>query len=149
MVELVPASPAHIGTIANRMREIDRRECEAMGRRPKQALRAGISQSDMCWTAMVDSRPEAMFGRVVESALTGDATVWFLGTDEVYRHPREMIRWGKFIVRNMGDSRLCLRNLVSVENGRAIRLLRHWGFEVSEGVVTIRGVAFHRFEGRF
>lgn len=145
-VTLVPANSKHIGRIARLMREIDREECEAFGRSPKQALRFSLLSSSKAWTALVDGKPEAMFGVVVESALTGDACPWFLGTDEVYRHGRELLMWGPGLVERLCDSRRRLSNLVSVRNGKAIRLLGRWGFKVSDEVVTVGGVDFHRFE---
>ena len=53
MIEFVAASPAHIGTIANRMRDIDAKECAIMGRTPKQALRLSLKASVAAWTAVV------------------------------------------------------------------------------------------------
>ena len=146
MVEIVPASSRHIGWIANNIRDEDRRECEAMGRTPKQALRRGVMTSTKAWTALVDGKPHAMFGVVVDSALGRKATPWFLGTEEVYRHGREMLSWGPRFLAEMGDSRYTLSNLVSATNGRAIRLLRRWGFTVGEEEVIVRGVPFLRFE---
>lgn len=86
-----------------------------------------------------------MFGVVTTSALSREAVPWFLGTDEVYRHGRELLAWGPQFLRAMGDSRLTLRNLVSARNDRAIRLLRHWGFTIGEEEVDVRGVAFREF----
>jgi len=145
MIELVPASPVHVGPIATRMREMDRIECQAMGRTPKQALRTGLYTSDDCVTALVDGVPEAMFGLVVESALGGCGTPWFLGTDEVYRNPRAMLSIGPQIIAGWRDSTPCLHNLVARENVRAIRMLRAWGFAVWEEVILTAGVEFVRF----
>lgn len=117
-----------------------------MGRTPKQALRLGIMLSEQCWTALVDGQPEAMFGVVVESALTGEATVWFLGTNEVYRHGRELLMWGPGIISRLCDSRRRLGNLVSRRNRPAIRLLKRWGFTVGEEEAIVRGVPFLPFE---
>jgi len=144
-IRIVPARPVHVNRIANRMREIDERECLAMGRTGKQALRAGIARSIRAWTALVDGQPEAMFGVVIESALGGEAIPWFLGTDEVYRHGRELLMWGPGIIDRLHDSRLTLRNLVSSENRRAIRLLEKWGFEISADEQEIRGIMFRQF----
>lgn len=145
-VRLIPANWRHINTIANRMREIDAQECRAMGREPKQALRTAFMSSDKAWTAMVDGRPEAMFGVVVESLLDRLGTPWFLGTDEVYRHGRELIMHGPGILASMGDSSRRLANLVSAHNDRAIRLLGRWGFTVKDDEVIVRGMAFRHFE---
>lgn len=144
-VRLVPATFRHVARIANRVRDIDRRECEAMGRTPKQALRLGLLTSDKVWTALVHGLPEAMFGVVVESVLTGEATPWFLGTNEVYRHRRELLLMGPGLIAALRDSRR-LTNWVSAENGQAIRLLRRWGFTVGEDETDVRGVPFLKFE---
>lgn len=117
-----------------------------MGREPKQALRAAFMTSEKAWTALVGGEPHAMFGVVVESLLDRIGTPWFLGTDEVYRHARELLMWGPGILSRMGDSSTRLANLVSSRNDRAIRLLKRWGFTVAEDEVTVRGVAFRQFE---
>jgi hypothetical protein len=145
-VRLVPAQFRHIGRIAARARDIDRRECMAMGRTPKAGLRHALMVSERAWTALVDDVPEAMFGVVIESALTGEGTPWFIGTDEVYRHGRELLMWGPGILARLHDSLRTSRNLVSAENRRAIRLLERWGFTVAEEQVEVRGMQFRRFE---
>ena len=145
-VRLVPAQFKHIGRIARNIRDIDRVECEVLGRDPKHALRHALMNSSKAWTALVDGQPEAMFGVVVHSVLDGEAVPWFLGTDEVYRHGRELLMWGPGLIERLCDSRLTLRNLVSAENSQAIRLLRRWGFTVSKEAVNVRGVDFLPFE---
>ena len=145
-VRLVPAKWQHINRIAAKMRAVDALECRAMGREPKQALRAAFLTSEKAWTALVDGVPHAMFGVVVESLLDRIGTPWFLGTDEVYRHAREMIQWGPGIISRMSDSSPLLANLVSAQNHQAIRLLRKWGFTVSDSEVVVRGVPFRHFE---
>lgn len=145
-VSVVPAERRHINAVANRMRDIDREECEAMGRTGKQSLRIALTTSATAWTALVDGRPEAMFGLVVEDLISGIGTPWFLGTDEVYRHGRELLARGPTFISQFGDSSRHLRNVVSARNRRAIRLLQRWGFTVDEEEVTVRGVAFRRFE---
>jgi len=144
-VEVVPASPAHVGVIANRMREADVLECRALGRSPKQALRLGLRASSEAWTAKVDGRPEAMFGLVVTSALGGEGTPWMLGSEEIYRHPRLMIRHGERVLRRWLDSTPTLSNYVSADNLRAIRLLRRWGCEIGSEVHMQGGCGFVAF----
>ena len=145
MIELVRATPAHVGRIANRMRDADVLECAAMGHSPKAALRSGLMNSSEVWTAKVNGVPEAMFGVVVTSALGGLGTPWMLGTDEIYRHPRQMIRWGTQIVKSWRKQTPHMENYVAATNGRAIRLLRRWGFRISGEVQVFGAVEFHRF----
>lgn len=144
-VELVRAHAGHVGTIAARMRDIDRVETEACGRTPKQALRMGIMGSTIALTAKVDGRAEAMMGLVPIDLLSGKGAPWFLGTDEVYRHGRELIGWGPGIIRQFVDSTPSLANVVMQANTKAIRLLRCWGFTVEDEVKMIGGQAFLDF----
>lgn len=116
-----------------------------MGHSPKKALRDGYLYSDMCWTGMVDGRPEAMFGAITTSAIEGRAVVWFLGTDEVYRHGRALLALGPRIIARLVDSSGWVGNLVSARNRQAIRLLGAWGFTVEEETQMIGGVAFRQF----
>lgn len=143
MIRLVPASAAHVGRLANRMREIDQREVIAMGMGPKQALRVALAGSVWSLTVMIDDFPHAMFGVSPISAWKGRP--WFLGSDEIYRHGREMLTMGARAVEQMLVSFSKLENVVSKENERAIRLLKRWGFEVEAEVLEIGDMAFHRF----
>ncbi|NKJ43057.1 hypothetical protein [Novosphingobium sp. SG720] len=147
-VEIVPAHARHVGFLARHMRAIDKAECRAMGREPKAALRHGLIASTHCWTAMVAGRPHAMFGVVVESALAGRGVPWFLGTNEVWRHGRTLLRLGPPILAAMHDSSAVLANLVSTGNTRAIRLLERWGFTVDEDTMLVGDLAFRRFARR-
>lgn len=126
------------------MREADRIEVAAVGHSPKAALRAGLFAGE-AWTALVDGRPEAMFGLVVTNAIAGEGRPWMLGTDAIYRHGREMLRTGHAVVQGWFDSTRCLENLVSAGNGRAIRLLQRWGFVVEREEAMIGGVPFRVF----
>lgn len=143
-MRIVPASPVHVGPIAARMREQDRIEAAAVGNSPKQALRQGIKGGE-AWTALVDGRPEAMFGIVDANALTGEAVPWMLGTDAIYRHGRDLLVGGPMFLERWFDSRRLLRNIVSASNIRAIRLLERWGFVVERDEREVGGVIFRTF----
>lgn len=147
-ITVIPSRATHIGPIASRIRAIDRTECEAMGHSPKKALRDGFLYSDMCWTALVDGRPEAMFGAITTSAIEGRAVVWFLGTDEVYRHGRALLALGPRIIARLVEGRSHVSNYVSSNNAAAISLLKRWGFEVSADRHDFGGVPFFHFSLR-
>ena len=120
-------------------------ECEAFGHSPRQGLRMGLFNSDQAWTALVDGRPEAIFGCITVSALGGVGSPWLLGTDEVYRHGRELLQWGPGFIKAISDSTPNLKNLVSVFNVRGVQLLRAWGFSVGSEAILIGGVPFVPF----
>ncbi|CAN5143222.1 hypothetical protein BH10PSE12_BH10PSE12_16570 [soil metagenome] len=144
-VFIVPSRFTHIGPIATRMREADRIECEAMGQTPKHALRDGFMLSDAAWTALVDGRPEAMFGWLTTSAIGREVRPWFLGTASVYAHGRALLTLGPKYVSNLSRSSSSARNWVSATNDRAIRLLKKWGFSIGDEIQVRRGVPFLEF----
>lgn len=135
----------HVGPIASRMREIDRMECEAIGRTPRQALRDGLVCSLNPLTVMVNDRPEVMLGVVPQSLMEGRGIVWLLGTDEVYKYPKEWALLGPRLLAAMAADCPCLENIVSVGNHRSIAFLRHLGFTVGGGPVRHGGMDFLGF----
>lgn len=144
-LRLVPGAVEHIPGLALRLRPIDIIECAAMGRSPRQALQHGLAASAQTWTALIDDEPHAMFGIVVESAASGDAIPWFLGSALVARHARALIAEGPELLRTMHRYGRSLRNFVSCDNREAIRLLKHWGFTIEQEQIVMRGVFFQRF----
>lgn len=145
MIELVPASPAHVGRIATRMREIDRREAEAFGHSPKEGLRIGLRGSVLAWTAMVDGRPEAMFGVTPVSVIESRGLAWFLATDAAFGCARALLTAAPAAIEAMHRRFNRLENWVSTENHAAIRMLGRWGFELGERTMVVKGVEFRPF----
>lgn len=127
------------------MRAIDRMECEAKGRTPAEALRYSLASSSFALTAMVDGSPHAMFGLTPYSVAESVGRPWFLGTDEVYRHGRELIVTGEMVVELMQDRFRRLENVIAAANVQGIRLLRRWGFVIGEEPQMVGGVTFLPF----
>lgn len=144
MIEIVPATEAHVAPIADAMRVVDKQEAAAFGHSPEAALILGMKAGE-AWTVLVDGTPHAMFGMVVTSALDGQGQPWMLGTDEVYRHGRDMLTLGKHRLDRLFDSIKFASNLVSAANTRAIRLLERWGFVVEREETMIGDVPFRIF----
>lgn len=145
MIQFVAASPAHVGTIAARMREIDRLECRIMGHSPKQALRHGLNSSTIAITAKVDGRAEMMFGVSTVSLLTGEGSPWMLMTDEAVRHRRALLVEARRYSDLLNTVFPVLRNVVHAENSTAIRWLSRLGYTVGP-VFDMRGHPMREFE---
>jgi len=144
-VSLIPASPAHVGRIANKLRAIDKAECAARGRGPKAALRLALRSSLWALTAFVDGEPEAMFGLSPVCTITDRACPWFLGSDRVMKQARDLLLIGTEVIEHMHRHSARLENSVSVDNAAAVRLLRRWGFTIDDHVFEVGGVRFVRF----
>jgi hypothetical protein len=147
MIEFVPASPAHVGTLAARMRQIDRLECRIMGHSPKEALRMCLRYSTLAYTAKVDGRAEAMFGVSAVSLLAGEGSPWLLMTDDAIRQAKSLVR----DARRYSDLMQCvfpvLRNHVHADNHVAIRWLQRLGYGIGD-VIDMNGHPMRLFERR-
>lgn len=144
-MRLVPASPAHVGRLAHRMRPIDVAEVRARGHSPKQSLRLALRASIWSVTALVDGAPHAMFGLSPVSVVADRGCPWFLGSDIVLSHGRDLLSIGPQVIERMHRSFARLENSVSIENDKAIRLLRRWGFTLADEEHEVGGMQFVRF----
>lgn len=147
-IRIVPARPAHVRTIARRMRSADVEEIRAAsGKTSGQALSFSLRKSSSAWTVMIDGRPEIMFGVGDISVLAGVGAPWLLGTDEVERHYVAFARQSV----NLRDQLLArypvLRNVVDERNRVSIRWLRWLGCSFSEPI-DLGGHPFRLFEFR-
>lgn len=130
MIEIVGARPNHVGTIARRMRPIDALECRLSGGSPKQSLRSGIMASSICWTVLIDGRPEAMFGACPISTIEGRARVWLLMTDDAEHRHKALVRLGWRYTQALHDHYPILENHVHAHNDRALRWLARLGYAI-------------------
>lgn len=144
MIEIRSARPSHVGPIATRMREIDRDECAMSGMSPKDALRYGVANSEVVFTAFVDGRAEAMFGVVPTSMIEGRGRVWLLMTEDAMKHRRALVRLGHIYTRGLNRHYRILENQVHAHNDAAIRWLTRLGFCVGP-VDVIRGTPMRYF----
>lgn len=147
MIDIVPASPAHVGTLAARMRAIDALECSINGRSPKEALRMSLRFSTMAWTVKIDGRAEAMMGASCVSLLDGEGSPWLLMTDVAVRHARALLVEGRRYSDIMQSVFPVLRNNVHAENAAAIRWLERLGYTMGP-VFDMAGHPMRTFERR-
>ena len=145
-VELEPARLTHSGPIAAGMREIDRQECEALGRSPKAAIRWGLATSLSAYTAVRKGKPVAMIGVGAENMLAGKGTIWMLGTEDVYNSGKALLTYGPKLIEMWLTRFTVLENIISIDNHRGINLLQRLGFTIDiTDVRTHGGVEFIPF----
>lgn len=148
VIEIVPARPSHVRRIAAVMRQADRDEVEAAtGKDVLPVLAASFRRSSICMVALVDGKPEVMFGAGDLSILTGLGAPWLLGSDAIERHRREFLRMSVYWRSQLLERYSTLRNMVDCRNTVAIRWLRWLGFGFSEPFKH-RGHDFMMFELR-
>ena len=150
MIEIVASLPEHIPEIAARMRDQDVAEVAASsGKTPAEALEFSLSGSAQAWTALVDGRPEVMFGVADLNILAGVAAPWLLGTEAILDHRRYFLRSSVRWRGQLFERYEVLRNFVDDRNVVAKRWLRWMGFRFSEPFpLGVNGEMFRMFEMR-
>lgn len=147
--QIVEAELWHAEYIGEHMRQADIDEIKAWtGGDPLPSTVAGLSGSTMCWTAMVDGVPAAIFGVYPISALTRVAAPWLLGTDMTKKVRRRFITEGKKYVDEMLRLFPVLINYVDKRNDQSIRWLMWLGFDFVHEIPGKSGDPFLRFEMR-
>ena len=127
---VVPAIAPHVGELAPRLREEDRREVRAAFGRPADAILAsGFRNARRCWTVVAGRRPVAMFG-VGRRPEPGIGTAWLLASEEFGRFHGQLRREGPYWADVLMVGHDVLANFVLAENRLAIRWLTWLGFEL-------------------
>ncbi len=148
VVEIVPARPCHLRRLAEVMRQADKDEvAAATGKTPLAALSASFRRSTLCMVALIDGKPEVIFGAGDLSILTGTGAPWLLGSDAIFDHRREFLRQSVNWRAQLLQRYSVLRNVVDCRNAAAVRWLRWLGFRFSEPFIY-RGHDFMAFELR-
>ena len=146
--KIVPAAPEHIASIAENMREADRREVWAGARHtPDEALRESLRHSELAWTCLVEGVPAFMWGvGRIGSLISVKGAPWLLGTDDVLKIHREFLRQSRAYVEQMHRRFPELENYVHAENKLSIRWLKWCGFTLDiVEPVNINNEVFFRF----
>lgn len=92
-----------------------------------------------------DGKPLAMLGLSPVDMLAGRGSPWFLGSDSVFDHGRELLTMGPRIIAWFHETFPLMENMVSSENVRAIALLKRWGAEIVDQPKVVGGVEFVPF----
>lgn len=149
-VEFRGVAEGDVDDLVARMRSQDVAEVLAAGMQPRVALKQSIAASTWCRTVLVAGKLVAVVGLAPHgTVLDPRAAPWLLGTDDVPRHARILVRQARPYIRAMLGMYPHLVNVVHAENTHALRFLRGMGFTVHETPVQLpTGAVFHVFEMR-
>lgn len=139
-----PATDEDAAYVGVHLRESDRLEVlRSSGNAPSEAPLKGLRGSIIAWTMVCpEGRPLAVFG-VAPDARENAGVVWLLGTPEVSRFARTLVRAGRYYVGLMNKLFPVLHNCVDAENVSSLRWLEALGF--SRSVDTIPSRTGHPF----
>ena len=144
----MPAEASHIQAMEGRFRPADIAELWASSHStPESCLMTGLQISPLCWTALFDGAPVAMFGVSPAAMLGGIGCPWMVGTTELDRHAYTIMRHCREPLARMLESFGHLVNFVDARNTKAIRWLKRLGFQFQGAEPHgVEGLLFHRFD---
>jgi hypothetical protein len=130
--EIVPAGRVYANQMAPHLRYADKVEIWASsGMEPLEALLESIkvSDEDMCWVALLNGLPVAMFGA---NQLTEDNEVggiWLLATPGIYESKKDFMRRCKEYLAKMHERYTYLTNFIDARNKVTLAWLPRLGFK--------------------
>lgn len=143
-VEIIPSELEDVFELKDNLRAEDVQECQAAGLTPQQALLDAYVLSELCYSAKVKGKTEAMFGVSSFNQPKGYGAVWYLGSDESFKHPIALVKGGRKYVEEWLKQFKILYNRVDARNLRHIEWLKCVGFKFTNST-TINGYEFLNF----
>ncbi len=124
-------TPEDLQDVAQRMRLADVMEVAAShGHTPLQALETATGASVASFTALLDGKPEGIFGVAYHGGMS--AEVWMLGTDDLTKDPAVFREETSRILDKWSEQFPILHNFVDDENEVSKRWLQSVGFVLAE-----------------
>lgn len=128
MVVIRSFDTSDFGPIVNNLGEAERREVQACGMTPKEALSLSIRDSVVLWTGVHEEQPRVLFGVTKPVAVGGFAMPWMLATENLpvvkfLRASRCVFEGWKVLFPEM-------KNYVDERNIRTIGWLKWLGFKI-------------------
>ena len=143
MISVEAATPAHVDRLA--LRDGDRREVEALGLSPREALALSLARSVWADAYLADGDVAALMGLAVQPLVGGTAMPWLLTGRAVDRHRKDFLRLTRARVSEMVAAHGTLIAHVHADYAQAVRWLAWLGFEIAPpGPLGPRGAPFHR-----
>lgn len=127
MVEIVPTKAIHIRPLAMKWRNTAQIGVMHHGYNPRRALHDAVIKSHFCRTALVDGKPEAMWG-LMGPMLSEHALVWLAMSDQVTRFPKLVFTEARRQLEAMGQCYAELATTVLPEDRAAIAFAVALGF---------------------
>lgn len=131
-ITFTPPTAEDVETLARGLRQADIDELHAQGETDlKDVVAAGVRDSVHAWTCAIDGRLLFLAGvaPLRPHLLCEDIGVpWLLGTEEMPRHARKLIRLQAPYIALMLSAFPRLVNMVHAENVQSVRWLKSLGF---------------------
>lgn len=133
--------------LAKILRADDINELKALNVTALQGLLRGYIFSDECFTVKFRGKITGMFGYSGYSMPCNTAAIWFLGSDEISKHPIEFVKKGREYVEKFLEKYPVLLNIVDKRNTSHINWLKHLNMQFTD-IVSVNGYDFLKFYKR-
>ena len=118
--------------IAKHLRKEDRDEILALGQMtPGAMVTTSFVGSDVSFVGVIDGVPALIFG-TGQKLRSDTAEIWALGTDECFKAPLAMVKYGRRVVKELLEYYPALENYCDARYTRSLRWLRQIGFTIGE-----------------
>lgn len=143
-VILKPSVLEDVFQLETSLRTEDIRELVAIGSNPSKALLKGFIYSNDCVSVWAKNKVIGMFGVSSWGLPKGFATIWFLGSDDLFNYPVTFVKEGiKYVNKNLQKYDI-LFNAVDARNTHCIKWLKKIGMNISNSMF-INGYEFIQF----
>lgn len=137
MLKITDSKLSEVFNLAPRLREDDKKECQALDRTGVQALRDGVKNSFYKKSIYNENGLLiGMMGATTKYLPLGYAAIWFLGSDESENYPISFVKEGKKLIKEILKNYSIL-NYVYSENRTHIEYLKRIGLIVDEEKPTL------------
>ena len=99
---------------------------------PKTALLQSMKESDTALTIEINGIPEAMFGVCSENIITNEAIIWFLSSEEMFKHKTKFLRNNRKMIDLFLEQYSALYNFVDARNRKSLSWLKWLGATIEQ-----------------
>ena len=132
--------------LAPKLRQDDINELQALGLTPSQSLLRGFVMSEECYSIKKQNKIVAMFGVSSSNMPKGWGSIWFLGSDEMTKHPIFFVKEGRKWINKFLQKYDIIINAVDSRNISHINWITRVGLSLSNPII-INGYKFLQFYG--
>jgi hypothetical protein len=118
--------------LSKNLRKEDIEEVSLIGLTPLNSLLRGYIFSEECYSAFVDGKLSGMFGVTNINQPEGWASIWFLGSDDMFKVKRNWLIDGKKYINHFLEKYKILTNCVDIRNKKHIYWLMRMGAVFTE-----------------
>ena len=145
-MRIVEAHRDHALFVGANMREEDIREIAIVSTlMPRVEIVRCFNRSSLCWTAVIDDEPAALFGVAKGAEDANIGIPWLLGTDKTRTVRKAWLQESRRYLEEMRKLHPKLVNYVDVNNGQSVRWLRWLGFYLEPGYHGINKEPLYKF----